>query len=89
MALRELVDRYNEDHQHPVNRALHYVGIPTILVSLVVAPFNVPLGAALFVFGWILQFVGHAFEGKAPTFFSNPKFLLVGPIAFARKALGR
>jgi uncharacterized membrane protein YGL010W len=33
---------------------------------------------SLFLIGWILQFVGHAIEGKPPEFFSDPHFLLVG-----------
>ena len=81
--------QYKEDHQHPVNRALHTVGIPTIVASLAVMPFNPILGASMFVFGWILQFVGHAFEGKAPSFFSDPKYLLVGPMWFVKKVLGK
>ena len=31
----------------------------------------------------------HAFEGKAPTFFSDPKFLLVGALYFGKKLLGK
>ena len=34
--------------------------------------------ATLFVLGWVLQFVGHAVEGKPPEFFKDPRFLLVG-----------
>lgn len=34
---------------------------------------------ALFVFMWILQFVGHHIEGKKPSFFKDLQFLLVGP----------
>ena len=37
-------------------------------------------GAALFVVGWIFQFVGHAFEGKQPAFLRNGVHLLVGPL---------
>lgn len=33
----------------------------------------------LFVFMWILQFVGHHIEGKKPSFFKDLQFLLVGP----------
>ena len=36
------------------------------------------LAAALFVMGWVLQFIGHWFEGKAPAFFSDWRFLLTG-----------
>lgn len=28
------VRQYREDHQHPVNKALHAVGIPAIVVAL-------------------------------------------------------
>ena len=34
---------------------------------------------ALFVFMWILQFVGHKIEGKKPSFLDDLRFLLVGP----------
>jgi uncharacterized membrane protein YGL010W len=33
---------------------------------------------AFFVIGWILQFIGHAFERKEPEFFHDWRFLLVG-----------
>jgi uncharacterized membrane protein YGL010W len=87
--LKAYLARYREDHQHPVNRALHSVGIPTIALSLAVLPLNPLLGSAMFVFGWILQLIGHAFEGKAPSFFSDPKFLLIGPLWFVKKLFGR
>jgi uncharacterized membrane protein YGL010W len=87
--LKTYLEKYKQDHQHPVNKALHTVGIPMILTSLVVVPFNPLLGAGLFVFGWILQFVGHAFEGKMPSFFSDPKFLLVGAMWFVKKVTGK
>jgi uncharacterized membrane protein YGL010W len=32
----------------------------------------------LFVFGWILQFIGHALERKEPEFFHHWRFLLAG-----------
>ncbi|MEJ7698566.1 MAG: Mpo1-like protein [Pyrinomonadaceae bacterium] len=36
------------------------------------------LPLSMFVFGWILQFVGHYFEGKPPEFFRDWRFLFVG-----------
>ncbi len=84
--LEEMMARYKEDHQHPVNKALHMVGIPMIVASLPLMFFTPPLGISMFIFGWILQFIGHAFEGKAPSFLSDPKFLLVGPTWYARRA---
>ena len=35
---------------------------------------------AVFVLAWIGQAVGHAIEGKKPSFFADLKFLLIGPI---------
>ena len=86
--VKSMLEKYRQDHQHPVNRALHTVGIPIIVVSLPLMPLNPLLGASMFVFGWILQFIGHAFEGKAPSFFRDPKFLLVGAVWGVRKLLG-
>ena len=34
----------------------------------------------LFVVAWIGQFVGHAIEGKRPSFFRDLQFLLIGPL---------
>jgi uncharacterized membrane protein YGL010W len=80
----EWIAQYAGSHQHPVNRFCHTVGIPLIALSLplfVVALFVhgwwfVPV--TLFVVGWLFQFVGHAFEGKAPEFFHDWRFLFVG-----------
>ena len=84
-----LLTRYARDHQHPVNRALHWIGIPLIIVSILGMFIDFWLGVSGFTVGWILQFIGHAFEGKKPSFFSDPRFLLVGPLHFVRKSLGR
>jgi uncharacterized membrane protein YGL010W len=34
----------------------------------------------IFVAAWIGQFVGHAIEGKRPSFFKDVQFLLIGPL---------
>ena len=81
---QEWIAQYASSHQHPINRACHTLGIPTIVVSLVVLAGGIfvhPLlayGAGLFILGWALQFIGHAFEGKEPEFFHDWRFLLVG-----------
>jgi uncharacterized membrane protein YGL010W len=81
---QEWVARYARSHQHPVNRLCHTFGIPTILVSVGVFLIGFlshklwVLAAALFVVGWVLQFVGHAFEGKPPEFLKDWRFLFVG-----------
>lgn len=37
-------------------------------------------GLGLFVLGWMIQFVGHWFEGRKPAFVDDLKSLLVGPL---------
>lgn len=37
------------------------------------------LGAGLFFIGWVIQFVGHAYEGRKPAFFDEVVSLLIGP----------
>jgi uncharacterized membrane protein YGL010W len=34
----------------------------------------------LFVVAWIGQFIGHAIEGKRPSFFKDLQFLMIGPL---------
>ena len=92
---QEWVARYSRSHQHPVNRMCHTLGIPTILVSVAVfliGFLNHKLWAwalGLFVTGWVLQFVGHAFEGKPPEFFKDWRFLLVGLRWWVAKMKGK
>ena len=75
----EWIDQYSRSHQHPVNQFCHMIGIPLSVGALVLAAVGAwRLALAAFVVGWIFQFVGHAFEGKPPEFFSNWRFLLVG-----------
>ena len=91
------IAQYASSHQHPVNRLCHSFGIPLIVVSLVlgVAAFFVPIAnfwmlpVALFVIGWVLQFIGHAFEGKPPEFFSDWRFLFVGVRWWVAKMKGK
>jgi uncharacterized membrane protein YGL010W len=90
----EWIVEYAEGHQHPMNRLTHMIGIPMIIVSLplFVAALFVPqlwiLPVALFLMGWALQFIGHAFEGKPPEFFKDWRFLLVGARWWLKKVKG-
>jgi uncharacterized membrane protein YGL010W len=43
-------------------------------------------GAALFVIGWVFQFVGHYFEGRKPAFVDDLSGLLIGPLFVAAEA---
>jgi uncharacterized membrane protein YGL010W len=70
------------------------LGLATVLVNglliasaHVLAPMAAPwglqhwqLGLALFVVGWIIQFVGHYWEGRKPAFVDDIVGLLVGPM---------
>jgi len=41
------------------------------------------VGAGLFVFGWIIQFIGHYFEGRKPAFVDDLTGLIIGPLFVA------
>ncbi len=89
------IAQYATSHQHPVNRICHTFGIPTIVVSLAlfaVAIFYrifLPWAIGLFLFGWALQFIGHAFERKLPEFFHDWRFLFVGVRWWVAKVRGK
>jgi uncharacterized membrane protein YGL010W len=37
-------------------------------------------GVGLFVVGWVIQFIGHIFEGRKPAFFDDVMGLAIGPL---------
>jgi uncharacterized membrane protein YGL010W len=137
--IQSWLQEYEKNHQHPINRAIHTVAVPCIVVSIFAffwcLPFphinNAPIlnwstilataiaiyyiylsttlglifiigavfqflgfywlqsgffislefvAVVLFVFGWVLQFIGHTIEGKRPSFFEDLRFLLIGPL---------
>ena len=92
---QQWVAQYATSHQHPVNRACHTLGIPTILLSLGLFAAAIFLhtlfkwAIALFLIGWTLQFVGHAFERKEPEFFHDWRFLFVGVRWWIAKMSGK
>lgn len=83
-SMDEWVAQYAQSHQHPFNRFCHTLGIPLIAISIIVLLVSIVvpglwrIGLALFVGGWIFQFVGHFVEGKPPEFFKDWRFLFVG-----------
>jgi len=89
------IAQYASSHQHPVNRACHTFGIPTIVLSLalfIAAIFVHSLlryAIVLFVIGWALQLIGHAFERKEPEFLHDWRFLFVGLRWWFAKIRGR
>jgi uncharacterized membrane protein YGL010W len=91
----EWVREYAQSHHHPVNRFCHTIGIPMIVVSILLVAVVVfvpglwPLPLALFIVGWIFQFVGHHYEGKPPEFLKDWRFLFVGMRWWLAKIRGR
>ena len=53
-----------------------------LAAQLAALPFWLWLGSSigLFVVGWVLQFIGHYFEGKKPAFVDDLVGLLIGPL---------
>ena len=78
--LRRFLANYLSRHYHPVNRALHLVGVPlSFLVAPVLLLLEFPwwVHVGTFVSGYLLQFAGHAVEGND-----------AGEIVFAKRMLG-
>jgi uncharacterized membrane protein YGL010W len=92
----EWVEEYSLSHQNRINQITHSIGIPMIVISLAVAVFGllmkltvaIYISVALFLIGWILQFIGHYFEGKPPEFLKDYRFLFVGIRWWFKKNLG-
>jgi uncharacterized membrane protein YGL010W len=80
MSFHDYMRAYGEDHQNKVNKACHMIGIPLIVASLPVIPVAPPVGLGMFGVGWTFQFVGHAFEGKKPSFTRDLRYLAIGPV---------
>jgi uncharacterized membrane protein YGL010W len=72
--------------------ALGFVVMFAVVNALASLP--LPLWAtsvAIFVAAWIGQFIGHAVEGKRPSFFKDLQFLMIGPLwllGFVYRRLG-
>ena len=81
------MEDYKAKHRHPLNRLTHSIGIPLIVVSLPLFFFSWRSALALFIVGWLFQFVGHWIEGNQPAFFRKPVYLLIGPLWIVRRAL--
>jgi len=134
------LSEYGTSHQNPVNKLLHWICVPPIVLSLIGLLWSAPVPAgfasfspwlnwasltaatavayylvlspslalgiaivfvallaivqwlselpwplwatsfAIFVLAWVGQFIGHAIEGKRPSFFKDVQFLLIGPL---------
>ncbi|SFR91800.1 Uncharacterized membrane protein YGL010W [Dyella sp. OK004] len=147
-SMRDWLDSYSRDHQHPTNRLLHWICVPLIVWCAVAMLWTVPVpsmlgrpgfwsvgvqvlafawywkhsrrlaGALLIVFvlldlltellyrqlgpmtllwsalgvfavAWVGQFIGHAIEGRRPSFLTDLAYLLIGPAWLMDKLLRR
>jgi len=86
-----LLESYETEHRHPVNRALHAVGIPVVVLSTaaLIAPWR-PFGLsrtaslAALAAGWGLLLAGHAIEGNRPAILRTPSAALSALVWWAR-----
>lgn len=70
----KLVDYWLERHRNPISFLLHMIGIPPTILGVLLIPIYVyclslPIflfALALFVGGYLVQFLGHALEGTDP-----------------------
>ncbi len=82
--MEDWIAQYSKSHQHPTNRLMHTIGIPLIAGSIILFGVAVfvdglwRIAAALFVIGWIFQFIGHYVEKTPPEFLKDWRFLFVG-----------
>ncbi|MBB5205496.1 putative membrane protein YGL010W [Inhella inkyongensis] len=81
-----------------LTRGEFVLGVATSAVNALLAWAALPLGAlptaewlawglGLFVLGWVIQFVGHKYEGRKPAFVDDLVGLLVGPMFVVAEAL--
>jgi hypothetical protein len=72
--LDRFVEKYRQDHRHPVNHFLHVgVGWPMVAGAVLLLPFRPLWSLGLFVGGYALMFTGHfVFEKNQPTILKHP-----------------
>jgi SAM-dependent methyltransferase len=87
--LKSYETRFRKDHQHPVNRWLHYVGQPLVAAGLLLLFLYWQWGVLCILAGYTLMFSGHFFfEHNLPGILQNPGYLLIASLA-AVAAIGR
>ncbi|MBN8505633.1 MAG: DUF962 domain-containing protein [Burkholderiales bacterium] len=80
-----------------LTRGAFAIGLITVLVNGLLTWLALPIAAAstaswlgwglgLFVIGWIIQFIGHKYEGRKPAFVDDLVGLLVGPMFLVAEA---
>lgn len=78
--LQRFVVNYIERHRNRVNQLFHVVGVPvTFMLPVIFLVRSQWIWAGgCFVVGYVLQFIGHAFEGNDP-----------GEVVLIKKILGK
>ena len=80
--LKTFEARFRKDHQHPVNRWLHFIGQPLVGVGLFLLFFSWVGAVACILAGYTLMFTGHfVFEGNRPGILQNPGYLWIAFLA--------
>ncbi len=81
---------YLREHRHPLNRATHFVGIPILLITPVLAlawrDWRWLVGGQ--IVGWAWQMLGHRIEGNKPALLKRPISFVVGPLMVLIELLG-
>ncbi len=88
-ALKLFREEYSEQHQTTLNRWLHLIGRVIRVGSIPALFYDWRMALGLFVFGYLIQFLGHAIEGTSPSFFRNPKHLAIGSLNHVVRVVGR
>lgn len=81
-----------------LTRGAFVIGLITVAVNALLTWLALPLaagstaswlgwGLGMFVLGWIIQFIGHKYEGRKPAFVDDLVGLLVGPMFLVAEAL--
>jgi hypothetical protein len=72
--LARFVEKYRQDHSHPVNHVLHIgVGWPMVAAAILLLPFRPLWSLGLFLGGYAFMFAGHfLFERNLPTILTRP-----------------
>jgi len=73
-----------------VGIVIAFIGLLLMVHGLASLPWPLWITSlTVFVVAWIGQFVGHALEGKRPSFFKDVQFLLIGPLWLLASAYRR
>ena len=83
-----LYSQYDDEHKHPVNRALHMLAIPLGFSALVVVWFHWVIALLLIPAAFALAWVGHLVEGNRPATVTNPAAIVMAPVWVARRLFG-